>query len=428
VAPGPLWHTRFANFAPRLDAAYPLTPKTVVRGGFGLFYDLGYGDVGSAVGDFPYDRQAFFDGPVPFDLTTSPFQPPPFTTTIKGNAFVMYAVDPNLQVPFVMEWNAAVERQIGARQTLTATYVGSDGRRLLREDALYSPSLRGLGVGAGVRVARNGGYSRYNALQVQFQRRTSHGLQALASYTLAKSSDQGSSDTSGSVAATVSDIVLPPLTPSDYDIRHAVSGVVSYEIPAPVWGRVGNAILKGWAVAGLVRVTSPWPINVTIAETSPVIGPYSTQPDVVSGQPFWLPAPDQPGGKVLNPAAFTSPPAGQTGDFPRNGLRGIFSIDQTDVALRRRFNLTERVSLDFRAEYFNVFNHPMFGGPGSGWAPFTNWGFGNAPNPYFGTVSPMLSGGTTNTIVGYGGIVGGQSPLYAVGGPRSAQFTLKLHF
>jgi hypothetical protein len=68
----------------------------------------------------------------------------------------------------------------------------------------------------------------------------------------------------------------------------------------------------------------------------------------------------------LNPAAFTRPPEGQTRNFPVNGLRGEFSINQTDLALRRRFNLTERIELDLWEEYFNVFNHPMFGAPGSG--------------------------------------------------------------
>jgi hypothetical protein len=85
----------------------------------------------------------------------------------------------------------------------------------------------------------------------------------------------------------------------------------------------------------------------------------------VPGQPYWIPDRSQPSGKALNPAAFSLPPAGQAGDCPRNGLRSPYSINQTDIALRRRFNLSERVKLDVRAEYFNVFNHPMFGLPGS---------------------------------------------------------------
>jgi hypothetical protein len=115
---------------------------------------------------------------------------------------------------------------------------------------------------------------------------------------------------------------------------------------------------------------------------------------------------------------------GQRGDFPRNGLRSPYSIDQTDLALRRRFNLTERVKLDVRAEYFNVFNHPMFGIPGSQCNPDAFWGSQGRTNPAFGKICP----GTSTTNIDGGGTPNGQSALYAVGGPRSAQFTLKVIF
>jgi hypothetical protein len=106
------------------------------------------------------------------------------------------------------------------------------------------------------------------------------------------------------------------------------------------------------------------------------------------------------------------------GDYPRNSLRSPYSIDQTDLALRRRFNLTERVKLDIRAEYFNVFNHPMFGAPG-----FTQ------PDSELGIAGfGKVFSATTNLALGGGGTGGGQSPLYALGGPRSAQFTIRLLF
>jgi len=113
-------------------------------------------------------------------------------------------------------------------------------------------------------------------------------------------------------------------------------------------GRAGKAILGGWAADGLVRVTSAPPINV-----------------IVPGQPFWIADPTQPSGNALNPAAFASPALEQSGNFPRNGLRSPYSLNQKNLALRRQFSLTERIKLDLRAEYFNVFNHPMFGSPGS---------------------------------------------------------------
>jgi hypothetical protein len=296
--------------------------------------------------------------------------------------------------------------------------VGADDMRLLREDIIRPPLLVNLGTGGTVFAVRNAGYSHYNALQVQFQRRMSHGLQALISYNLAKASDLGSSDSSGLVAGSVGQVVLPPLTPSDFDIRNSIAGAVSYELPASAWGRISNAILRGWAVDGLVRVSSAPPINITELVISPTVGAYRTQAQVVPGQPFWIPDSTQPSGTALNPAAFTSPPAGQVGDFPRNSLRSPYSIDQTDLAVRRRFKLTERFNLSVRAEYFNVFNHPMFGAPGS---PEP----GNIFDTTFGKIGP---GSTTNLLLGGGAALGGQSPLYALGGPRSAQFTIKLQF
>jgi hypothetical protein len=243
-------------------------------------------------------------------------------------------------------------------------------------------------------------------------------LQALVSYNLAKSSDLGSSDVNGQIAPSVNDIVLPPLTPSDYDIRQSIAGAVSYEVPAPSWGSAGSAIFKGWAVDGLVRVMSAPPINVIVRGYSSVLGPYITQADTVAGKPDWIADATQPAGRALNPSAFMSPPVAQAGDFSRNSLRSPYSINQTDLALRRRFNLTERVKLDVRAEYFKVFNHPMFGAPG---ATEPNSGVGLAG---FGKVSAD----TTNLALGGGGAAGGQSALYSLGGPRSAQFTLKLIF
>ena len=428
LVPGSLWHTKMNNLAPRIGAAYQLTPKTVVRGGFGLFYDLGYGNVGKSAFEFPYLREKFilFSSPLPFDLSSQSFQPPPFSTTIDANVLFMNAVDPNLRLPFTLQWNAAIEQGLGANQALTATYVGSDGRRLMRQDVIYPPLLVNLGIGGSVQANRNAGYSHYNALQVQFQRRMSRGLQALVSYNFAESNDLGSTDADGIRAASVSEVVLPPLSPSDFDLRHSFAGAVSYEIPAPSWGRTSNAILKGWAVDGLVRVTSAPPINVTVRVISPVFGRHLTQADIVPGQPYWIADATQPGGIALNPDAFEPSPTGNTGNFPRNGLRSPYSINQTDLALRRRFDLTERVKLDVRAEYFNVFNHPMFGLPGSDCAPATFWGSqGGTARPSFGKVCP----GSSLTNVDEGGdAFNGQSALYAVGAPRSAQFTLKVIF
>src|SRR3984957_5834662 len=291
VVPGPLWHTRFNDFAPRVGAAYQITPKTVIRGAFGIFYDLGYGSYGDTSAFFPYSRSSFvsLSSPVPLNLTNPIFQPPPFSTAITKNVLYLVAVDPNLRLPLILQWNTAIQRELGKNQTLSATYVGADDMRLLREDSIYPPLLVSLGTGGHVFAIRNAGYSHFNALQIQFQRRMSHGLQALISYNLAKSSDLGSADSSGLTAGSVSQVVLPPLTPSDFDIRNSVAAAVSYELPAPPWGRISNGILRGWAVDGLVRVSSAPPINLTVDVGSPTLGAYRTQVQIVPGQPFWIP-------------------------------------------------------------------------------------------------------------------------------------------
>lgn len=137
-------------------------------------------------------------------------------------------------------------------------------------------------------------------------------------------------------------------------------------------------------VVPLVRASSAPPLTVVVANETSVIG-FQTLADVVPGQPSWIPDPTQPAGKALNPAAFSLPAPGVQGNYARNSLRSPYYVDQTDLALRRRFSLTERLKLDVRAEYFNVFSHPMFGVPGF-----------NEPNTEFGTFGFGKIGTTTN--------------------------------
>jgi hypothetical protein len=118
-----------------------------------------------------------------------------------------------------------------------------------------------------------------------------------------------------------------------------------------------------------------------------------------------------PGGKIFNKAAFTPAPAGQQGDFGRNVLRG-FGATQADLALQRQFHFTERLGLRFRAEFFNIFNHPNFGNPNN-----------NLTDPLFGHSTQTLA-----SSLGPGGANGGFNPLYQIGGPRSIQLALKLQF
>jgi hypothetical protein len=244
----------------------------------------------------------------------------------------------------------------------------------------------------------------------------------LASYTLSKSIDTGSTEVGlGSnagytqvLADSIAELRVPPLAPSDFDSRHTFSTALSWET-----GRSGNTahvLLRNWALDGILRGNSAQPLNVLYQRLLGTTSAYNVTPDVVTDQPFWIADDNAPEGRVLNPRAFARP-VGSEGTFPRNSLRA-FPIAQLDVALRRRFQLTENLTLDARAEFFNVLNHPMFS------PPVNLWGAGSsAPLPAFGKVTQTL-----NTGLGGGALDGGQAAIYAPGGPRSAQFSLKLRF
>ena len=135
------------------------------------------------------------------------------------------------------------------------------------------------------------------------------------------------------------------------------------------------------------------------------------RPNVDLTKPLVLYGSQYPGGKIFNKAAFTVPPKGQQGNFGRNVLRG-FGAWQADLALQRQFRVTEKVGLRFRAEFFNIFNHPNFGNPNNTLA-----------NPIFGHSTQTLA-----SSLGSGGANGGFNPLYQIGGSRSIQLALKLQF
>jgi hypothetical protein len=136
------------------------------------------------------------------------------------------------------------------------------------------------------------------------------------------------------------------------------------------------------------------------------------RPNVVPGVPFYLSQASAPGGKVINPAAFTTPvPATAQGNLGRNALRG-FGATQWDLTLRRQFRLTEQISLQVRGDFFNILNHPNFGSP-----------INYLTSPQFGQATQMLA-----NYLGTGGQSGGLNPLYQIGGPRSIQLALKLQF
>ena len=206
--------------------------------------------------------------------------------------------------------------------------------------------------------------------------------------------------------------------PSDYDIRHTFSAAVSYE-PGPSSG-VLKQIFGSWSTDSIIYARSAPPVNVVTGldpfNTGFLSGAFGVaRPDVVPGVPLYLNQSNAPGGKIINADAFSIPAAGQ-GDLGRNALRG-FGATQLDLTLRRQFKFTERLSLQARADFFNIFNHQF-------WKP-NNFldSFPGVANPQFGQSTMMLA-----SSLGSGGQSGGLNPLYQIGGPRSIQLALKLQF
>jgi hypothetical protein len=419
----PLYETTYGNVAPRIGISYLLAQRPgwerVVRAGIGTFYDLGSGSLGNVTQGFPYAAFGFPPDPT-FPLPAAEAGAPPFNATASpSNPANLYVTVLNLQLPRTYEWNVAVEQGLGSSQTISATYIGAAGRDLLRPYYLGNPTPDFLSVF----VTTNTGNSDYNALQLKYQRRLSRGLQALASYSFSHSIDN-SSDDSGIFTTPALANSNVDRGSSDFDVRHAFTGALTYNVPTPGTQKLARAILGDWSADTFLFVRTALPVNIYGAPS--VVNGIESQarPNVVPGIPFYLYGPQYPGGKAFNNTPnqggqgcfgpFCPASAGQQGNFGRNVLRG-FGAWQSDFALHRQFHMTERLGVQFRAEFFNVFNHPNFGDP-----PLNNRFIFS---PTFGQ-----SIGSLASSLGPGGPGGGFNPLYQVGGPRSIQFALKVQF
>lgn len=399
----PLWKNRYDNFAPRLGVAYRVTAAgdLVVRGGWGLFYDTGTGAVGNLLLAFPNTTSRISAGlalPVTDASTIVPPLPslqPPFPNLTEGYS-------PNLKLPRSYQWNVTVEKALGADQSVSIAYVGQDGDQLLRRTLAVrpNPSFSNLFV-----LTTNGDTSNYQAMQIQFRRRFSRGLQALANYTWSHSIDTNSEDTLNLSASAV--ITDSNRGSSNFDVRHSFSAALSYEFPRFLKTGFFGKLTNDWSFDTVLLVRSGFPFHVTV---SGVVIPGVTggiRPDLVPGEPVWLGDRTVPGGKRLNPAALSVQQQPRQGTLGRNSILG-FGLTQVDFSVGRRFPIREQLNLQLRADLFNIFNHPNFADP----APRIVGG-----NLLDGQATQMLNRG-----------LGGLSPIYQVGGPRSVQLSLRLTF
>ena len=404
----PLWHTTWFNFAPRLGAAYVLHNasgwETVVHAGGGVFFDTG-----QQAGSFGFNGPGFAASTnfSPASFPSHPAVPvivnppvPPYPT------FLTIGFATHLQLPYTLQWNASIEQALGKSQALTVSYVGSHAARLFEEDEFFAftnpNSLAFL-------FFENGLTSDYGALQTQFQRRLSRGLTALASYTWSHCIDYGSSNYDlgyqrGNCA---------------FDVRHNLSTALSYDVPNIGQSGFLKKVLDHWGFDDRFTARTAFPVTfygngllqpngqiyyggLNLVQNEPVYLYGANCASVLQGLGDLQPGQGCPGGRAINPNAFTPANSG-LGDAPRNFARGFDAV-QMDLAVRRDFPIHERLKLQFRAEAFNIFNHPNFG-----------------------TINPLIGqktfGQASATLASSLGVL---SPLYQMGGSRSMQFALKL--
>lgn len=392
-----LWKTPWYNFAPRLGAAWTARDapgqETVIRAGGGVFFDTnnqtasyGFGGLGFSATQF------YFDSPVPatssqLDFTTTPSAP--YTSS------VVYAFPQHLQLPYTLQWNVSLEQALGKDQAVTISYVGANGRRLEQGE---QRSISALNSQFGtIAYFPNGVTSSYNALQTKYQRRLVRGVQALASYTWSHSLDFGSNY-----------LALPTTRGnSDFDVRNTFSAALSWDLPKLDKMQFIQTLANGWGLDARVITRTAFPVTLRGAylTDSSTGNSYYGNVNIVSGEPIYLYGAQYPGGRKINPAAFSIPTDSSIGNAPRNFVRG-FGETQANLAIRRDFKLHEGVHLQFRAEAFNFLNHPNYGAVD---VSLTSATFGEALSMLNQSLGTMAS-------------------QYQQGGPRSMQFALRLVF
>ena len=384
----------------------------LIRAGFGMYHEDGQLD----------DQNLPAKNEVPsYSVTSVTYPVSPYFTgsgTLSPNA-----EQRNRKDTYVEQWDLSVQQELPASVVATVSYLGSHGVHLLETNvvnlidpangaAQYPAFAPAIGWRGSV------GGSSYNGLSVSVRRPFTHGLLVAVNYAYTHEIDNGSNGSGDG------DEISPqsPLCVScewasgTWDARHVVNGNAVYQLP---FGRgkkmldkgVASAIAGNWQLTTTALARTGFPVNVLLP--SSYISPYGNsgtlRPTLVPGVPL-----TPPGGRTIahwiNPAAFAAPATGTFGDAPRDLFPGPGTW-QVDTGLAKTFPLGERARLEFRSEFYNVFNHPQLGQPQSTFNPSNTTGFGSIIN----TVN-------LNTAI--------VSPITPVGSgtPREIQFALRLEF
>ena len=390
----PLAQNNYHNFSPRFGFAYDLSGngKTVIRGGYGIFYFLDRGGISNQLAQNPpfsgNSQYNFSDG---YRITLS--GQGPLGTGNTGNLNPLLATGPlplgnfnglNLAQPrnvsvladlmnnktsYMEQWNVQVQHELFSSTLVSAAYVGAAGHHLvdyfnLNNQLFNAPGGTRLYPNLGsVTVEAARGNSIYNALQMEMSHRFKTGLQFTASYTFSRTIDDGG----GAFGTSPQDVFNIGLDRglADQDVRNRFVLSAVYELPfgrgrkfGAHINRVTDMAFGGWQINTIVTIQSGLPFNPTTP------GSPGGRPDVVA------PLHTNPGNTTMyfNTSALAAVPLNGDGVmlFPgtlgRNVLIGP-GIRTVDLSLFKSFAITERVKFEFRAEAFNIANHPQFGQP-----------------------------------------------------------------
>jgi len=439
------------NFAPRLGFAF--TPhrggKTVIRGAWGLYYDIPNGNLiidnrakpggrGVARNPGPANLNPVFDLSNAGTITVDPSGTAPiFVGATPQPPFSAYSVDQRLRSPYVQNFSLNVQRQVTSSILFQVGYVGSQGRKLIvtRDINLPPPSpvpyadfqaARPFNAQfpnlAGITQLSSIGTSNYNSLQTQVRTTSWHGLSAQFAYTWSHAFDEFSTPRNN--RPTDNNNLKADYGNADFDTRHNVSGYALYEVPQ--FTQSLPRLTRGWELSTLFSYNSGFPFTVYSGlgstSTGSNTGNSLDRADLV-GDPFsGIVQPANPSGLLINgvqwinPNAFTSNAPGTFGNTSRNQFYGP-TFKTVDFSVIKNTPITEKVSAQLRVEMFNIFNIRNLAPPG-GDSPVAT----QAPAATRITDGPGSFGVITSTLHQP------DSPGLGAGEPFNVQFAVKLIF